>query len=87
MSELPDLTAVELSRLYGDESLSPVEVTTAVLARIGWPEPDSEATVLIAQLVGAVALARSVGKGAQSDAILDRTREAIIARYGLEAGA
>lgn len=56
----------------------------AVLARIGWPEPDSEATVLIAQLVGAVALARSVGEGAQSEAILDRTREAIIARYGLE---
>lgn len=56
----------------------------AVLARIGWPEPDGEATVLIAQLVGAVALARSVGEGAQSDAILDRTREAIIARYGLE---
>ena len=57
------------------------------LGRIGWPDPDSEATALIAQLVGAVALARSVGEGAQSDAILDKTRDAIIARYGLEARA
>jgi TetR/AcrR family transcriptional regulator, transcriptional repressor for nem operon len=58
-----------------------------VLGRIGCPDPDSEATALIAQLVGAVALARSVGEGAQSDAILARTHDAIVARYGLEARA
>jgi TetR/AcrR family transcriptional repressor of nem operon len=56
----------------------------AVLVRIGCPNPDGEATALIAQLVGAVALARSVGDAAQSDAILARTRDAVIARYGLE---
>ena len=59
----------------------------AALGRIRWPDPDGEATALIAQLVGAVALARSVGEGAQSDAMLDRTRDTIVTRYGLEARA
>jgi aspartyl-tRNA(Asn)/glutamyl-tRNA(Gln) amidotransferase subunit A len=44
MNELPDLTATELSRFYSDGSLSPVEVTTAVLARIEAWEPDLAAT-------------------------------------------
>lgn len=58
-----------------------------LLGRIGWPDPASEATALLAQMVGAVALARSVGEGAPSDAILDRTHAVIVARYGLEARA
>lgn len=58
-----------------------------VLGRLGRPDPESEATALLAQLVGAVALARSVGEGAQSDTILARTRDAVVARYGLEARA
>ena len=44
MSELPDLTAIELSQLYAAGSLSPVEVTQAVLARIEAWEPDLAAT-------------------------------------------
>jgi TetR/AcrR family transcriptional repressor of nem operon len=63
------------------------ERLAGVLGRIGWPDAQSEATVLLAQLVGAVALARSVGEGAQSDAILARTRDAVMVRYGLEATA
>jgi TetR/AcrR family transcriptional repressor of nem operon len=55
-----------------------------LLGRIGWPDPASEATALLAQMVGAVALSRSVGEGAPSDAILDRTHAVIVARYGLE---
>lgn len=58
MSELPDLTAVELSRLYGDGSLSPVEVTTAVLARIEAWEPDLAATWAL-DANGALAAARA----------------------------
>jgi TetR/AcrR family transcriptional repressor of nem operon len=58
-----------------------------LLGRIGWPDPASEATALLAQMVGAVALSRSVGEGAPSDAILDRTHAVIVARYGLEARA
>lgn len=44
MTALPDLTATELSRFYGDGSLSPVEVTQAVLTRIEAWEPDLAAT-------------------------------------------
>jgi aspartyl-tRNA(Asn)/glutamyl-tRNA(Gln) amidotransferase subunit A len=44
MSALPDLTATELSRLYAVGDLSPVEVTSAVLARIEAWEPDLAAT-------------------------------------------
>ena len=58
-----------------------------LLGRIGWPDAGSEATALLAQMVGAVALSRSVGEGAPSDAILDRTHAVIVARYGLEARA
>lgn len=58
-----------------------------VLDAIGVADAAGEATALMAQLVGAVALARSVGDGAQSDAILDRTRAAIVSHYRLEAAA
>ena len=44
MSQLPDLTATELSRLYAAGSLSPVEVAQAVLTRIEAWEPDLAAT-------------------------------------------
>jgi TetR/AcrR family transcriptional repressor of nem operon len=54
------------------------------LDRIGVADAEREGTALIAQLVGAVALARSVGDSAQSDALLADTRAALIARYGLE---
>ena len=56
-----------------------------VLAAIGVDDAEGEGIALMAQMVGAVALARSVGAGAQSDAILDHSRAAIVARYGLEA--
>lgn len=44
MTQAPDLTATELSRLYGAGDLSPVDVTLAVLARIEAWEPDLAAT-------------------------------------------
>jgi TetR/AcrR family transcriptional repressor of nem operon len=54
------------------------------LERIGVADAGREGNALIAQLVGAVALARSVSDGAQSDALLADTHAALIARYGLE---
>ena len=39
MPELPDLSAAELSAAYAAGTLSPVEVTAAVLARIALCEP------------------------------------------------
>ncbi|WP_103353762.1 amidase [Amycolatopsis sp. CA-128772] len=43
MTELPDLTAVELVTQYRAKTLSPVEVTEAVLARIDAREPELHA--------------------------------------------
>ncbi|NBH02521.1 amidase family protein, partial [Amycolatopsis sp. SID8362] len=43
MTELPDLTAVELVAHYRAKTLSPVEVTEAVLARIETREPELHA--------------------------------------------
>src|SRR3569833_3558397 len=43
MTELPDLTAVELVARYRAKTLSPVEVTDAVLARIEAREPELHA--------------------------------------------
>lgn len=55
----------------------------AALDRIGVPVPDAEANAVVAQMVGAVGLARAVGKGPQSDAILRDTLMNLLARYGL----
>src|ERR1044071_5097157 len=43
MTELPDLTAVELVARYRAKTLSPVEVTEAVLNRIEAREPELHA--------------------------------------------
>src|SRR3954464_5046181 len=43
MTELPDLTAVELVAQYRAKTLSPVEVIEAVLARIEAREPELHA--------------------------------------------
>lgn len=53
------------------------------LTKLGYGAAESHA--LLAQLVGAVALARAVGDAALSDAMLADTHAAIVARYGLEA--
>lgn len=52
------------------------------LAKLGHGE--AEAHALLAQLVGAVALARAVGDPSLSDAMLADTHASIVARYGLE---
>ena len=54
------------------------------LGALGYADPDAEARSLLAQLVGAVALARAVGDPALSDAMLGDTHAAVAARYGLE---
>ena len=54
------------------------------LSALGHPDPESDATAVLAQLVGAVALARAVADPAQSDAILANAHANLIARYELE---
>ncbi len=53
------------------------------LARIGVVHPDGEARAVVAQMVGAVALARAVGKDSQSDAILHDTLASLSSRLEL----
>lgn len=57
--------------------------TEAALARLGHCEAAAAASALVAQIVGAVALARAVGKGAQSDAILRDNLQSIKRNLGL----
>lgn len=54
-----------------------------VLSRIGTDDPRGEASAVLAQMVGAVGLARAVGNGPGSDAILQDTLTSLSTRLGL----
>ena len=56
------------------------------LAALGVVKPESEASAMLSQLVGAGVLARAV-EGAASDAILADAKASLLARYGLETAA
>ncbi len=56
----------------------------AVLAHAGRAYPDSEANSVMAELVGALTLARSEPDAARSDAILENSRTMLKRRLGLE---
>ncbi len=53
------------------------------LSRLARTNADAEARAVVAQMVGAVSLARAIGPGAQSDAILRDCLNAIIKGLGL----
>lgn len=53
------------------------------LSRLRRPNPDADARAVVAQMVGAVSLARALGPGAESDAILRDCCDAIIAKLAL----
>ncbi len=55
----------------------------AALAPMGVEDAGCEARAIVAQMVGAVGLARAVGKGEQSDAILRDTLASLTSRLGL----
>ena len=65
-----------------------VEALTARLAKalggLSVVDAHAEASAMLAQMVGAVALSRAVADPAQSDAILADARNAIVAAYRLE---
>lgn len=54
-----------------------------VLMRMGRPQPDAEARAVVAQMVGAIGLARAAGPGEQSDAILRDCLTDLIAKLQL----
>jgi TetR/AcrR family transcriptional repressor of nem operon len=57
-----------------------------LLARNGIAKPENAAGSILAEMVGAVALARAVADPAQSNAILARARASVIARVAGETG-
>lgn len=54
------------------------------LRALGCADPETDGTAVLAQLVGAVALARAVADPAQSDAILAAAHANLVARFGLD---
>ncbi|MBX7481602.1 TetR/AcrR family transcriptional regulator [Qipengyuania sp. 6D47A] len=52
------------------------------LERLEYSNPDARATAVVAQLVGAIALARALGRTAESDALLNNCYEDLVGRYG-----
>lgn len=55
----------------------------AALVRMGNANPAEEARAAVSQMVGAVALARAIGKGPQSDAILRDTLSSLTKRLDI----
>ena len=55
----------------------------AALKRLGFDDPRVEASAVVAQMVGAVGLARAIGEGPQSDAILRDSLAELLQRLGL----
>jgi len=56
----------------------------SLLAALGWDDAEAQASSLLAELVGALSLARADPDRDRSDAILDRSRAALNSRFGLE---
>ena len=54
------------------------------LRALGRPAPDALAASALAEMIGALTLARAVGANDQSDAILARSHASVCARLGLE---
>jgi TetR/AcrR family transcriptional repressor of nem operon len=55
----------------------------ALLTAVGLPQPDRLAASAVAEMVGAVALARATADRARSDEILDASHAALRERFGL----
>jgi TetR/AcrR family transcriptional repressor of nem operon len=90
---LPFLSA-EMPRL-GDEARArfaqgTAEITATLagnLARMGYDRPEEGASSMLAELVGALVLARAEPDAARSDLILTRSRAALKRRFSLESAA
>ena len=54
------------------------------LGQIGHAAPEAAAASAIAEMIGALSIARAAGTGEQSDAILARSHASVCARLGLE---
>jgi TetR/AcrR family transcriptional repressor of nem operon len=85
-SDLPRLTE-QTRAIYADGVQKLVVRLAAMLAELDRPEPEGEARSLVAELVGALALARVEPDAKRSDAILAASKRQLVRRFGLEARA
>lgn len=71
-------------RHYGSIVAGLTELIAARLRALDHADADAQASSVVAELIGALALARAVGDKAQSDLILRRSLESVLARLGLQ---
>ncbi len=81
--EIPRLDASARKR-YGASVGGLTELLAVRLRALDHADADGAASSAVAELVGALALSRAVGDKAQSDLILGRSRDSVLARLGLE---
>ena len=68
---------------YGAIVAGLTELVATRLRALGHADADAIAGSVVAELIGALALSRAVGDKAQSDLILSRSKDSILARLGL----
>lgn len=85
-SDLPRLTE-QTRAIYADGVHRLVARLAAMLGELERAEPESEARSLVAELVGALALARVEPDAKRSDAILAASKRHLLRRFGLKARA
>lgn len=80
--EIPRLGEASAQR-YGASVAGLTEVLATRLRALSRPDADAAAASAVAELIGALTLARAVDDKAQSDLILERSRASVLARLGL----
>jgi TetR/AcrR family transcriptional repressor of nem operon len=82
-ADAPRLT--EAARARFAQGVAELEVKLAAsLAALGHADPADEAASMLAEMVGALSLARAEPEAGRSDRILERSRTALKRRFGLE---
>ncbi len=84
--EIPRLDASSRER-YGASVAGLTEILAVRLRALDHPDADANASSVVTELIGALALSRAVADKGQSDMILARSRDSILARLGLGAEA
>ena len=82
-ADLPRLAQASRER-YGQGVAALTQLIADALLALNRPDAPALATSALAEMVGALSLARAVADPAQSDAILDASRTALKRRLGLE---
>jgi TetR/AcrR family transcriptional repressor of nem operon len=83
-AEAPRLAGPSRER-YAQGAIKLTAILATHLAALDFPHPEDEASAILAQLVGAVSLARAETDPERSEAILARSRAQLKRRLGLEA--